>query len=161
MDGTKNTLDSVDEMEGVDTSDDEIMEFAPIEFAPSDSETQSVTGTVEQMRMLGIAVDDGLCYCGGDEAFYVDMLKDYSEAYEEKRADLEKSYQEKNWLNYQTSVHALKSTSKTIGAMKLSEHARCLEEAAGQSDIAYIEGHHPALIREYEELINDIRGIMY
>ena len=36
---TKNTLDSVDEMEGVDTSDDEIMEFAPIEFAPSDSET--------------------------------------------------------------------------------------------------------------------------
>lgn len=39
------------------------------------------------MRMLGIAVDDGLCYCGGDEAFYVDMLKDYSEAYEEKRAD--------------------------------------------------------------------------
>ena len=158
---TKNTLDSADEMEGVHTSDDEIMEFAPIEFAPSDSETQSVTGTVEQMRMLGIAVDDGLCYCGGDEAFYVDMLKDYATAYEEKRADLEKSYQEKNWLNYQTSVHALKSTSKTIGAMKLSEHARCLEEAAGQSDIAYIEGHHPALIREYEELINDIRGIMY
>ena len=158
---TKNTLDSADEMEGVHTSDDEIMEFAPIEFAPSDSETQSVTGTVEQMRMLGIAVDDGLCYCGGDEAFYVDMLKDYATAYEEKRADLEKSYQENNWLDYQTSVHALKSTSKTIGAMKLSEHARCLEEAAGQSDIAYIEGHHPALIREYEELINDIRGIMY
>ena len=48
----------------------------------------------------------------------------------------------------------------TVVVMKHSEHARCLEEAAGQSDIAYIEEQHPALLREYEGVINNIRRIM-
>ena len=55
-------------------------------------------------------------------------------------------------------VHALKSTSLTIGAEALSAQAKELELAGKRGDIDLIHARHAALMRAYEELCAQIAG---
>ena len=43
-----------------------------------------------------------------------------------------------------------------IRAMELSETARLLEEASNNNDRAYVDAHHPAMLAEYEKVIEAI-----
>ena len=54
-------------------------------------------------------------------------------------------------------MHALKSTSLSIGAEKLSEHAKALEFAAKNADYSYIQEHHDEVMAEYGELLTELR----
>ncbi len=56
-------------------------------------------------------------------------------------------------------VHALKSTSLTIGAEALSAQAKALELAGKKGDADYIREHHPALLRSYTELCEQIAAM--
>ncbi len=56
--------------------------------------------------------------------------------------------QEEALHNYRLEVHALKSTSATVGALMLSQLARLQEIAAGEADIEKIRTLHPVLIEE-------------
>lgn len=47
----------------------------------------------------------------------------------EKADYIERLFEERSWKNYVIEVHALKSTSLSIGAAKLSELAKKLELA--------------------------------
>lgn len=140
-----------------DTSKDEILEFEP---ESGDNGMSSPDGIMQKISETGLSVEDGLLYCGGDTDFYIDMLKDYIAAYEGKEQELSNYFEEKNWHEYETLVHALKSISKTVGAMTVFEQARDLEEAAGKADNNYIEKHHDGLLGEYKELTDKIGGIL-
>ena len=50
------------------------------------------------------------------------MIGTYFE--DSKLSEIEKSYAEKDWQNYRIPIHALKSTSLSIGAVPLSETAK-------------------------------------
>lgn len=147
----------------IDTSDEGILEFEPeggeeaMEFAPAGLSSDAV---IQKLRKTEISVEDGLRYCGGDTDFYVDMLKDYVEAYEEKEQEIRNLFEKKDWQEYQTLVHALKSTSKTIGATAIFEQAKSLEEASGKVDIDYIEKHHAVLLTGYKEITDKIAAIL-
>lgn len=56
--------------------------------------------------------------------------------------------QEESLSNYRTEVHALKSTSATVGALLLSKLARMLEVAAIEKDMERIDALHPILLDE-------------
>ena len=56
-------------------------------------------------------------YCGEDEGFYVEMLSDYVKAAPENMEKLTGFLQDENMKDYKILVHAVKSSSKTIGAM--------------------------------------------
>ncbi len=58
--------------------------------------------------------------------------------------------------NYRIQVHALKSTSLIIGALKFSEFAKKLEIAAKEENINYIEENHEELMKSYKKLHNEI-----
>ena len=73
---------------------------------------------------------------------------------------LEQVFSDEDWGNYRTLVHALKSTSLTIGAVHLSGQAKELETAAKNGDADYIRSHHKAVLEEYIELIGGIREIL-
>ena len=77
----------------------------------------------------------------------------------EKRAEIISLYESGNWPDYAVKVHALKSTSLTIGAEALSAQAKELELAGKRGDTDYIREHHPALLCAYEELCAHIAGI--
>ena len=87
------------------------------------------------------------------------MLKDYVGAYEGKVQDLERFFEGKDWREYQTMGHALKSTSKTIGANVIYEQARSLEEASGKVDVDFIEKNHGKLLGDYKVITDKIAVI--
>ena len=94
----------------------------------------------------------GLKYCMNDEEFYKTLLMQFVAEAREKRRMIEKSLAENDLKTYGTLVHALKSTSKMIGCMSLSEKARELEFAAKEGRREYISGHHAQAMEEYENL---------
>ena len=107
-------------------------------------------------RFPSLDVSMGMGYCMNDETFFLEVVGTYVD--EDKREVLAREYTAESWKNYQTYIHALKSTSLYIGAVKLSEHAKALEMAAKDSDAAYIRGHHDEVMTEYGELLLELQN---
>ena len=80
----------------------------------------------------------------------------FSAQYEERKAEIISWYDAANWTDYAIKVHALKSTSLTIGAEQLSEHAKMLEQAGKNEDAEYIHQNHPELLRLYQKVCESI-----
>ncbi len=113
----------------------------------------------ERLAHAGVNTALGLDYCAGDESFYRDMLHVFCTQADEKRAEIVSYYQSENWKDYATKVHALKSTSLTIGAEQLSAQAKELELAGKNGDVAFIRAHHAALMEAYEALCAELAGL--
>ena len=62
--------------------------------------------------------------------------------------------------NYRIQVHALKSTSRTIGATALSDEALALENAAKSGDIEYITGNTERVLTDYNAVLEQIRAVL-
>ncbi|MBO5155064.1 MAG: response regulator [Eubacterium sp.] len=117
------------------------------------------TGKMGQLEKLeALDVKTGLAYCMNEEDFYVEMLEEYLRS--DKVTDLERFFIDEDWDNYRTLVHALKSTSLTIGAVHLSGEAKALELAAKEADADYIRSHHKAVMEEYMGLTDQLRKIL-
>ncbi len=150
--------------------EDGVLEFAPetaaeedgvLEFAPEEAgrDILAAGNRMEYLRQNGVAVSDGLRYCMNDEAFYLEMLSDYVQSAEEKQVELAECFAAENWKDYQIHVHALKSTSKTVGLMEVSEQARMLEEAAKNGDVSYIRETHEAMMADYRKTVEVLRKL--
>ena len=111
---------------------------------------------IERLKNEGLDVDAAIRYCAGDSEFYIAMLKEYVDAYAVKCKDMEEFFETKNWIEYRTLIHGLKSTSKTIGAETVSEDARLLEEAAKSGEEEYIVAHHAKFLEKYKTLVEMI-----
>ncbi|MBR2276276.1 MAG: response regulator [Lachnospiraceae bacterium] len=96
----------------------------------------------------------GLKYCMGNQAFYQKMLKTFAEG--EKREELSKLLKEEAIEDYRIAVHTVKSTARTIGAIRLSDTAKELEDMARRNDIAGMPERHAALLEEYDRVLNQI-----
>jgi signal transduction histidine kinase/CheY-like chemotaxis protein/HPt (histidine-containing phosphotransfer) domain-containing protein len=138
--------------------DSEIMEFPAMD--EQEEQVKDASGILEKVEELGISTKMGLGYCADDAEFYVGIMKDYVEAFSEKKNALETFYQEKNWKEYRTVIHSVKSASKTIGAVELSEDARLLEDAAAQENEAYLTEKHDIVLSEYEDLACKLQQIL-
>ena len=111
--------------------------------------------TMEE-RFPSLNIPLGMGYCMDDEAFFMEIIDTYIGA--DRREILEKEYAEESWNNYQVHMHALKSSSLTIGAEKLSEHAKALELATKNADYSYIQEHHKEVMTEYEQLLTELQS---
>ena len=130
-----------------------------VQSEPKEHIDESETGQIQQLEKLeGLDVQTGLGYCMNEEEFYVEMLKEYLKA--DKVSKIKQFYAEEDWNNYTTIVHALKSTSLTIGAVHLSEEAKALEMAAKEGDVDYIRLHHKGVLEEYIGLTNRMKDIL-
>ena len=110
------------------------------------------------LENIGVDTKTGLGFCGNDLQIYKSVLCTYSEEASSKREKLEKSYASKDWKEYAIRAHSLKSTSKTIGAMKLSGLAAKLEAAANENDILVIEENHNDAMKMYVRLTEVIKN---
>ena len=113
----------------------------------------------DRLVQAGVNAEMGLDYCAGDESFYREMLRMFCAQGAEKRAEIVSLYESANWADYAVKVHALKSTSMTIGAEALSAQAKELEMAGKRGDADFIRERHAALLRAHEELCARIAGI--
>lgn len=111
---------------------------------------------LEQLEELDVKT--GLTYCMNEEDFYIEMLQEFLQA--DKASQLKHFLAEEDWDNYRTTVHALKSTSLTIGAAHLSGEAKALEMAAKEGNMDYIRSHHDGVMDEYKELTDHLKEIL-
>lgn len=85
----------------------------------------------------------------GNEALFWQILTEYYKTIPKKAAAIEKSKGAADWRNYTIESHALKSSSKQIGAIELSELAARMEQAGNDQDIDYILAHHEEMMGMY------------
>lgn len=98
-------------------------------------------------------VETGIFYTGGDEETYDEILGVYVRKGPEKLEFIERLFNERSWKDYVIEVHALKSSSLTIGSAKLSEMAKELELAGKAGDYAVIEQKNAAMLEMYARVI--------
>ena len=67
-------------------------------------------------------VEAGLQFCGSAED-YLAVLRVFQESAAEKADEIQRLFEAKDWKNYTTKVHALKSSARVIGAAELSDRA--------------------------------------
>ena len=115
--------------------------------------------------MTGINYEEAVSNCGGEDLL-LSVLKDYLEAIPSKSADIEKFWKVGDYKNYSILVHALKSSSRLIGATQLSEHARELEEASykaldgDEEAAAKIESETGQLLKDYRMYFDKITPLI-
>ena len=112
----------------------------------------------EPLRTAGIDPAIGLSHCQKDESLYQSVLKEYAHSAKEKVQTLEQYYHEHDWDDYATVVHAIKSTSRMIGAIALSEIAANLERCADEKDPKAVEKDHLRMMAQYEEVVTAIQA---
>ena len=128
---------------------------------PQEENAAQEPGTpFDALLQAGINVHLGLDYCAGEEDFYWEMLQMFCEQGGEKKAEIVSLYEAANWADYAVKVHALKSTSLTIGAELLSEQAKALEQAGKKGDTDYIRQNHPPLLALYDQVCGSIAGLL-
>ena len=122
----------------------------------SDGEKENL----DRLEEKGLHTQAGLQYCSGDIEFYHAMLTKFAKGAEGKMTDIRDAFQREDHKNYQVMVHALKSTSKMIGANTLSEMAKDMEDAAKRQDTAYIKENHEALLTKYRETVQSLFDVL-
>ena len=120
----------------------------------------SAEDVFSRLREAGINVGNGLQYCQNDENLYRSILDEYLHSAGPRKQVLQSCYETADWKNYGISVHALKSTSRTIGAEALSETAAALEAAANRKDEEYIQKEHEGMLQAYGLLTDALTALL-
>lgn len=105
-----------------------------------------------------IDFEKGINYCAGDEEFYIDVLSDY--VAENRKAEMEELFASENYADYAVEVHALKSTSRTLGLEKMGNLAEKLEHAAKDGNIEYVKANHAEAMDYFNSLLKNITELV-
>lgn len=98
---------------------------------------------------------EGLKNCGSLDS-YLNILKVYYDSINFTRDNIYGAYKSGNIKDYTSYVHSLKSTSRTIGATKLSDMAKMLEDAGNSEDIKTISEYTPQLLNMYHIVAHEL-----
>ncbi len=108
------------------------------------------------IEAFGVDTRKGLSYSQNDRDFYKTLMLQYGDESAEKLRDIDRFLAEDDLKNYAIVLHAIKSTSKMIGALGLSEKAKELELAAKAGDGALVREKNDETVKEYEILATKI-----
>lgn len=122
------------------------------EEKPETEAPQEQSPFLQKFSFLDTSV--GMSYFADNEEFYSDMIRCYLD--NSSFEDIRKAYEEEDWENYRILVHALKSTSLSIGAVELSGQAKALEMAAKENRIDDIRRDHDVMMEQFHKLLEDI-----
>lgn len=126
-----------------------------IEIIPPKKKHLEQTEDNEKEPMQYIDISTGIEYSGGDREMYREFLAMFCDMKAENDRRISESFDTGDWQNYVTQAHALKSTSLTVGAARLSEAAKALELSgkeflAGDAEVpGYILAHHEEVMKLY------------
>ncbi|MCR5619722.1 MAG: response regulator [Lachnospiraceae bacterium] len=116
----------------------------------------------KKLVAAGIDIEAGIGYAQGDKDFYRDILREYVTGHADHSEKLCGYYDKKDWDNYSVLVHAVKSTSRTIGAGALADLAAKMELASRDRDIDFVEKEHANTLEQYAKIaaaVKDALGI--
>lgn len=102
--------------------------------------------------------EEGLRYCGGLKELYIEILEEYVKG--ENKAALNRALEQGDLHDYGVCVHAVKSSSKTIGATAFSELAYRMEMAAKEGNEKTVHDKHADFIRQYDVVIKAAKKVL-
>ena len=117
---------------------------------------QSQENAASEDHPDGIDWEEGIKNSGSNEA-YQSVLQIFYDSIEEKADEIDAYYREHDLKNYTIKVHAMKSSARLIGAMKLSEDAQKMEDAGKAEDLDYIVNHHERLLSDYRNYLQILK----
>lgn len=109
-------------------------------------------------NIKAIDVETGIKHCGSDKAYLI-ILKKFLDTAEKNADEIEAFWTAKDIKNTTIKVHALKSTSRIIGALELGDFAAKLEKAGDSDDIIILEEELPELISQYRKLAKELEPL--
>lgn len=114
---------------------------------------------IEKLREIKeIDIEAALKNCGTQEVLE-SAVKNYYSSISNKADELQGFYENENWTDYCTKVHALKSTSRLIGLKELSELAAWLEEKSDQKDSSAVKNRHDGMMEIYTSLEEKLKPL--
>ena len=145
--GTEDTEDLSEEM-----PEDEFYEEE--EIYEAEESVEETPATVEGAELNWYQKIDGIdpvlaIKNSGSEDAFKTVLKIFYDSIPDKYSELENSYSSGDWKNYTIKIHALKSSSRLVGAMELGEMAEALEMAGKGENITYIKENHETVMEYY------------
>ncbi|MBR3306532.1 MAG: EAL domain-containing protein [Lachnospiraceae bacterium] len=100
----------------------------------------------------------GVANCGSAEG-YRNVLRIYYDSIQKKSDEIEEYFDKNDWDNYTIQVHALKSSSRVIGATELSEWAAELEKAGNELNLDKIRSETSGLLAKYRSYGDILRKL--
>ncbi len=101
-------------------------------------------------------LDKALTYCGGDMETYKEIIQVYYESGESRIEEFMRFLDNKDYKSYIISVHGLKSSSASIGAMELSERAKQHEFSGKEEKYEFIHEDFAQLVSLYREVLQKL-----
>jgi HPt (histidine-containing phosphotransfer) domain-containing protein len=130
------------------------------EMKTDDSASDNKDGLISTLRNKGFNVDAAMTYCMNDESFLLELLNTFVNSEPEKRSSITGLYNDKNWADYSTYVHALKSSARTIGADKLSKLALEQENASKAQNVPSIISGFEGMMEEYAKVVEVLKNAL-
>ncbi len=109
-------------------------------------------------KLEDLDVNSGLIHCGSRESYMV-TLRMYVDTASKNADDIEKYWNVGDLKNLTIKLHALKSTSRVIGALKLGDFSGRLEKAGESDDRDTLEREIGNLLTGYRELIRELEPL--
>jgi PAS domain S-box-containing protein len=95
---------------------------------------------------------------GGDMGFVASILEGFEEEATEQITNAIEGYKANNCKQVQGELHTLKGNAGTLGAMRLHEITRIIEEKAKHCDFQQFENEVVELQEEFEKFKKELRG---
>ncbi len=111
---------------------------------------EGISESFAVLRTAGIDPAVGLAYCQNDIALYCSLLQEYARGADGKMRSIREYIKAREWNDVATVVHSIKSTSRMIGAVPLSEFAAAMEKAAIEGNRDAVESGCMELMARYE-----------
>ena len=121
---------------------------------------QTLRRVVDELRLSDMDLDDALQYSSGMVADVLENIRGYLSDSTANLERIKKEFEAENWNDFKIHVHALKSTSRIVGAVHMAYLAEQMEKAAGDGDIPYIIKNYDDLIYEHEQLCMDLEHLL-
>lgn len=121
---------------------------------------QALQQVVDELQLPDMDLDDALQYSSGTVTDVLENIRGYLTDSVSNRERIEKEYEAENWNDFKIHVHALKSTSRIVGAVHMAYLAEQMEKAAGSEDLSYIMKNYDDLICEHEQLCVSLEHLL-
>ena len=119
------------------------------------NEMEKKCGTEISARIAqidGIDIAYGIEHCGSEKDF-LEVLKIYGASIEEKSERIENCLKNGDWENLRLASHAIKSTSKAVGALEISDLARQIEDMCSSlENIDVVRNLTKELLEKYKKI---------
>ena len=114
----------------------------------------------QKITIEGIDTDEMAVHYSGSLEEYNELLALYCLDGQRKLKVLQELWEERDYEGYGIEVHALKSASANVGAMRVSSRAKEQEKAVNRGDLTFVDSHASKLLAEYEEQLGHIQDYL-